>query len=114
MGDKQWLYEFNAQLDRIRVHFIIEGGRVTDVIVVQYEAYIDGQWRAIVRFDEAHGFFHRDILSPGGEQNKTVLSVTDKNDALTQAITEIKENWAEHRQRYEEQYYDQEQTNLPN
>ncbi len=70
MGDKQWLYEFNQQLDRIRVHFIVEGGRVTDVVVIQYEAYIDGQWHAIVRFDEAHNFFHRDIMSPGGEQKK--------------------------------------------
>jgi len=75
MGDKQWLYEFNAQSDRIRVHFIIEGGRITDVVVVQYEAYIAGQWRAIVRFDEAHGFFHRDIMSPGEEQNSIFLSL---------------------------------------
>lgn len=43
MGDKQWLYEFNKQLDRIRIHFTVEGGRVTNIVVVQYEAYIDGQ-----------------------------------------------------------------------
>jgi len=61
-----------------------------------------------VRFDEAHGFFHRDIMSPDGEQNKTILPVTDKNQALTQVITEIKETWAEYRQQYEEQYYGQE------
>ena len=108
MGDKQWLYEFRQQLDRIRVHFVIEGGRVTNVVVVQYEAYIDGQWRAIVRFDEAHGFFHRDIMLPDSKQNKTLLSVSDKNQALTQAIIEIKENWTEYRQRYEEQYHGQE------
>jgi hypothetical protein len=86
MDDKQWLYEFNPQLDRIRVHFIVEGCQVSDVVVVQYEGHIDGQWQAILRFDETHGFFHRDIMSPGGEQNKSVLSVTDKNQALTLAI----------------------------
>jgi hypothetical protein len=106
MGDKQWLYEFNPQLDRIRVHFMVEGGQVTDVVVVQYEAYIDGRWREIVRFDEAHGFFHRDVLLPSGEQQKTVLSVADKNEALNEAMTEIKENWSVYRRRYEQQYYD--------
>lgn len=105
MNDKQWLYEFNPQLDRIRVHFIVESGQVTDVVVVQYEAFIDGHWREIVRFDEVHGFFHRDILFPGGEQQKTTLSVTDKNQALNQAIAEIKENWSLYRRRYEQKYY---------
>lgn len=98
------MYEFNKQLDRIRIHFTVEGGRVTNFVVVQYEAYIDGQWRAIVRFDEAHGFFHRDMMSPNNEQQKTVLSATDKNQALNQAITEIRENWVEYRRQYEEQY----------
>lgn len=107
MRDRQWLYEFNPQLDRIRVHFIVESGHVTDVVVVQYEAFIDGRWREIVRFDEAHGFFHRDILLPGGEQEKTTLSGADKNQALNQAITEIRENWFLYRWRYEQKYYGQ-------
>lgn len=106
MGDKQWLYEFNPQLDRIRVHFIARSGQVTDVVVVQYEAYIDGRWREIIRFDEAHGFFHQDVLSPGGEQLKTRLAAKNKNEALNQAITEIKENWSSYRSQYEQKYYE--------
>ena len=74
-------------------------------MVVQYEAYIDGRWRAIVRFDEAHGFFHRDVMSPSDKQEKTAVPTSDKNIALTQAIAEIKEMWAEYRKEYEEQYY---------
>jgi hypothetical protein len=78
---------------------------------VQYEAYIDGQWHAIVRFDEAHGFFHRDVMSPTAKQEKMILSSSDKNVALSEAIAEIKEQWAAYRKQYEEQYYAQKSSN---
>jgi hypothetical protein len=34
--------------------FKVEGGGVTDVVVVQHETHIDEQWWAIVCFDEAY------------------------------------------------------------
>ena len=76
------------------------------IMVVQYEAYIDGKWRAIVRFDEAHGFFHRDVMLPSGKQEKTALPTADKNVALTEAVKELKEKWRSYRRAYEEMYYD--------
>jgi len=48
--------------DRLRVRIVIEKSKVTDV-VIQYEARIKDKWHTIVRYDCAHGFFHRDLLT---------------------------------------------------
>jgi len=65
---------------------------------------IDGEWRAIVRYEEAHGFFHRDVMSPLGGQLKTAESAVDMNLALADAIADIKKNWRDYRRRYEVTY----------
>jgi hypothetical protein len=105
MGEKYWIQDLATGLDRLRIHFRTQHGQVIIIVVIRYEAYIDGKWRAIVRFDEAHGFFHRDVMSPTGEQEKTPLPSTDKQHTLNEAIVYLKENWRIYRQRYEEKYY---------
>lgn len=105
MGEKFWIQDFETLVDRLRVHFITEGKEVRSIIVIQYEAYIDGEWHPIVRFDEVHGFFHRDIMSPGGGQRKVAHPAADKGEALTEAIEEIKRQWPAYRKVYEDDYY---------
>lgn len=105
MGEKFWIQDFETLVDRLRIHFITESGRVKSIIVIQYEAYIDGKWHPIVRFDEVHGFFHRDVMSPTGEQKKTAWSTSEKGIALTEAIAEIKQQWRVYRKVYEDKYY---------
>ncbi|HFQ93344.1 MAG TPA: hypothetical protein ENK32_05010 [Anaerolineae bacterium] len=105
MGEKFWIQDFETGLDRLRVHFISDHGQIKAIFVIQYEAYIDGKWRPIIRFDEAHGFFHKDIMSPSGEKEKIAKSESDKGLALTQAIEDIKNQWRSYRQRYEDKYY---------
>ncbi len=105
MGEKFWIQDFETGLDRLRVHFTTERGQVKSVMVIQYEAYIDGKWRAIVRFDQAHGFFHQDIMSPMGEQQKIAQPMIDKKLAITQAIQDIKQYWRSYRKAYEVKYY---------
>lgn len=83
MHEKFWIQDFETGVDRLRVHFTTDRGRVQEILVLQYEAFIDGKWRPVVRFDEAHGFFHRDVMSPAGKQQKTPLFVTDKNEAVS-------------------------------
>jgi hypothetical protein len=90
MGEKQWLQDFETGLDRLRVHFYTTNGKVVAILVVQYEAYVNGEWCAIVRYDEARGFFHRDVLSPTGKQTKTPGSAEKKDVALTQALDDLK------------------------
>ncbi len=106
MGEKFWLQDFETGQDRLRVRFVTKRGEIQIIVVIQYEAYIDGQWRAIVRFDEAHGFFHRDIMSPSGEQEKIIEHEKNKAIALTQAIEDIKRHWRSYRKTYEDQYND--------
>ena len=106
MGEKFWLQNFETGLDRLRIHFITQNGQVISIIVVQYKAYIDGKWRPIVRFDEAHGFFHRDIMLPSGEQVKSSRPSTDKNLALNDAISDIKNFWPTYRETFEDDYYE--------
>lgn len=103
MGEKQWLQDFETGLDRLRVHFLTENGKVIAILVVQYEAFINGEWCAIVRYDEAHGFFHRDLLSPSGRQTKTPEPAEAKELALTQALDDVKRNWRSYRRVYEAQ-----------
>ncbi len=62
-------------------------------LVVQYEAFIDENWRAIVRYDCAHGFFHRDLLKPNGEQEKKVFEIPDLNTAFSFARQDLEDRW---------------------
>jgi len=104
MGEKFWIQDFETGLDRLRVHFVTDHGQIVSVLVIQYEAFIDGKWHAIVRYDEAHGFFHRDLMSPTGKQEKTPLYSSDRKLAFDQALEDIKSSWRSYRQVYEDRY----------
>jgi hypothetical protein len=77
--------EFLKSLDesdseRLRVKLTIVKGKLSD-IVFQYESFIDGKWISIVRYDMAHNFFHRDVLKPNGEKEKTAIDITGLTEA---------------------------------
>ncbi len=61
---------------------------------------LNGKWFPVVRYDTSHGFAHRDILNMKGEKRKTPIFVSDKNDALTFAENDIKDNWEVYKQRF--------------
>lgn len=77
----------------------IESGRVTD-LVVQYESMIKGRWHAIVRYDCAHGYLHRDVIHPNGEKDKQVLEFENLEMALTYSEQDFKDRWEFYRNRY--------------
>jgi len=85
--------------DRLRIRISTEKGQVVN-IMVQYEANITGAWREIVRYDCAHGFLHRDVISPGGKTEKQPLSIANLNDALQYAEQDIKDRWQWYKERY--------------
>ncbi|HEY1872654.1 MAG TPA: hypothetical protein VGG71_16450 [Chitinophagaceae bacterium] len=60
-------------------------------MVVQYESLINGKWMPIVRYDCSHGFFHRDVLYPGGEKEKQTITIANLEDALNYAEQDIKD-----------------------
>lgn len=74
MNEIEFIYPLSPDLqDRLRVKATKNKGRIVS-FVVQYEAFILGRWRAIVRYDTAHRFAHRDILHPGGSVDKQPLN----------------------------------------
>jgi len=85
--------------DRSRQVVTLEEGEVIK-FVVQYEILIAGEWRPVVRYDTAHGFSHKDLLSPAGETEKKIAVSSSYNEAFTNAEMDIKLNW----QRYKEEY----------
>ncbi len=85
--------------DRYRHYHLRIKGQVID-FAVQYETFINGEWFPVVRYDTSHGFVHRDILNIRAEKRKTPLFITDKNDALTFAENDIKDNWEVYKQRF--------------
>jgi hypothetical protein len=77
------------------------GSRIT-FFRVQLETYDGEVWWPVVRYDTAHGFSHRDLLSRKGVEQKTPLFDMDYNDALTFAENDLKANWMSYRQRFTE------------
>ena len=54
----------------------------------------------MVRYDNAHGFSHRDTMHPDETQDKTRILVGDLNETFSYAIAEVKAKWRDHRSRY--------------
>lgn len=73
--------------------------RVTH-FVVQLEVWRHGRWHAVVRYDTAHGFAHRDVVHPDGRVEKLPLPIQEFNEALTYAELDLDANWAVYRERF--------------
>lgn len=72
-----------------------------DVIgfTVQYETTISGQRVPVVRYDNAHGFVHRDLLDRRGRTVSKLLLAGDPTlkQAVTIAENDIRANWQTYR-----------------
>jgi len=100
MNEKEfYIYLGNKLADRIRVKFSKEKGIIID-LVIQYEAVVKEKWYAIVRYDCAHGFFHRDTLKPNGEKEKKVIEMPDLNAAFAFARQDIEDKWKWYKEQY--------------
>lgn len=84
---------------RRRTRHIREGNNVIK-FVVQYEINIKNKWYPVVRYDTAHGFAHKDILSDKGDVEKEILPFDDFSLALTFAEKDLKDNWQKYKERY--------------
>jgi hypothetical protein len=63
--------------------------------VVALEYYINGNWAQVERFDCAHGYVHRDILTRSGDKGRVVkyLNMIDYGSAINFAIEDYKMNY---------------------
>ena len=67
---------------------------------VQLELWEAGEWRPIVRYDNAHGFCHRDLLHVDGSQEKTPILYGDANETFTKAVADLRANWEAYRSQH--------------
>ena len=89
----------NAGKERIRMKISVDRGTVTDIFL-QYESLVNNKWIAIIRYDCAHGYFHRDILYPNGNKEKQTIVIQDLENALLYAEQDIKDRWKFYKNRY--------------
>ena len=93
-------YRFLDSANALRVSFDLEQGLVMRFIV-QLEGEFNGEWKAIVRYDTAHGFAHCDVLHPYDDTRKARVETNNYNEALTYAQVDLSNNWRNYRVRYD-------------
>lgn len=81
---------------RRRTRHVRTGNTIIE-FVVQYEIGVRNKWYAVIRYDTAHGFAHKDMISYRGDVSKERLPFDDLNLALTYAEKDLKENWQKYR-----------------
>ena len=96
-----FIYLSNDLTDRLRVNANKHNGEILE-FVVQYEAKIGGKWQAIVRYDTAHGFAHKDVLNPDNTATKYPIYFQTYNLAMTFATLDLKANWKQFKKQYEQ------------
>ena len=97
MGEKQYLILLGSGARKRHWHRI-EAGRVAQ-FVVQLEIKIHGSWKAVVRYDCAHGYAHRDCYNSKEARRKVKLYLGYEN-ALTLADEDINENWEIYKEKF--------------
>ncbi len=85
--------------DRLRLHFKKEKGELFDILI-QYETIVNEKWIALVRYDCAHGFFHRDLFHPNGDKEKKAINVPDLKYAFTFARQDLEDKWEWYKEQY--------------
>ena len=88
--------------DRYRHLHITEKGKIV-FFRLQYETKIYDIWHAVVRYDTAHGFAHRDLLNIKGQVKKTPLLNQNYNDALIFAESNLKTNRENYKKNFKEE-----------
>ena len=83
----------------VRVFFLADGRNVLR-FTVQLETVIDGVSHAVVRYDTAHGFAHRDLLDWDGSTYhwEPMAQSDDFAASLSEAVRALKANWRRYRE----------------
>lgn len=97
---KEFLKYLNdTKTERVRNKIVTEKGKVIDILV-QYETFLEGKWVVIIRYDCAHGFFHKDVIYPDGSKEKHEVVIETLRHAVSYAQQDIKDRWKWYRDRY--------------
>ena len=96
---RTWLVEILPDEVRMRCAYRRRKKRIIQYTVQLEVRYLDA-WHPAVRYDNAHGFCHRDTLHPDGTQEKTPVASGGANETFTFAIDELGTTWEAHRARF--------------
>jgi hypothetical protein len=97
--DKEYFLKFEEETIAY-VYFKIEKGDVIEFVVKLLSMFED-RWLEIIRYDSGHGCPHKDILDiNGGVIRKIWYDFLDNGQALTIAITDLKDNFEFYKERY--------------
>ena len=102
MRETEYLLHLENDLyekDRIRARFIIDKGKLLDVMY-QYETLDDGEWVAVVRFDCSHGIFHKDLIYPNGYKEKIKVEVFSTKEFSAYAKQYLDLRWRFYKEWY--------------
>jgi hypothetical protein len=97
--ERDWFIEVEPGVASVRCAYQRVGKSIVR-FTVQLEIQHSGKWIPVVRYDNAHGFCHRDELHPDGTQDKSAIYVGDVNTTFTYAIQDLRSNWTAHRARF--------------
>ena len=98
--DKEYFFEIEEGTIAY-VYFKTNKGDVTE-FVVKLLSVFEGEWHEIIRYDNGHNCPHKDILNRDGEVIRKVwYDFLDNGQALTMAITDIKDNVEFYIERYQ-------------
>ena len=98
--DKEYFLELEENTITY-VHLKTEKGYVTE-FVVKLLSVFEGEWHEILRYDSGHGCPHKDILNTDGKVIRKIwYDFLDNGQALTMAITDIKDNFEFYKERYQ-------------
>jgi len=101
--DKVYTFYLSPErADRFRYFHRLARGQIVR-FSVQYEAWIENEWCAIVRYDTAHGYPHRDLLHPDGTQEQREFRGYSMEEVLTLGERDLKMNWRRYRAVYEQE-----------
>lgn len=100
MAAKEIRYVVLLAPDCRRRHIHFQVGHWVTGFSIQIEVFMRGDWRAVVRYDTAHGFAHRDLLHGDGSIEKMPLHVSSFNEALTVAENDLRTNWTQYRTQF--------------
>ncbi len=100
MGQKQFFKKLGTDgTIRLRFKIVTRNGKIID-FVVQLEVFVRHKWHPVVRYDFAHGFPHRDILSPNGNEEKKPLIL----DTMEQCVQYAEQDLMDRYEWYIEQF----------
>jgi hypothetical protein len=99
LTSRTWIAELRPDEARMRCTMKRRGRDVLR-FSVQLEILDSGCWVPVVRYDNAHGFCHRDTIHRDGGQEKTPVYFGNPGETFTLAIDDIRANWEGQMKRY--------------